>query len=786
MDEATKELFLVDTGSSFSILPHQSSEPASGPAISTADRTPIKCWGSRQRTLFSANHRFSWKFLLAAVAFPILGADFLENFDLMVDLKRRHLIRANRFYVELSAPPPGCNAAPIGVVADDKTSTTSSAAPSSSSPSGGYGSTCSPPSRRGTGQREEGAVDAARVGMDEREMEKLFPEVVNKSKKLPPVRHKVEHIIETTCTRPISSRYRRLDPAKLEAAKKEFAEMEAQGIIRRSSSSWSSPLHMVEKADGTWRPCGDYRRVNLATKPDLYPPPHMEDLSARLAGKVIFSKLDLRKGYYQIPVAREDVHKTAIITPFGLFEFLRMPFGLRNAGQSFQRFMDSVLEGLPHVFVYLDDVLVASTSREEHRRDLEEVMKRLKHQGLVLNREKCTFYATSVEYLGHVVSAAGISPLPTRVEAIQKLPAPSTRGELQRFLGMTNYYRRFIRGAASILKPLTDATRGPGGRATRLTWTAEMEKALQSAKRALVQAVPLVHPRAGGEISLAVDASDHHVGGVLQQREAGTWRPLAYYSRKMNDAEAKYSTFDRELLACVAAIRHFRFLLEGREFIILSDHKPLSYALHRVSDAWSARQQRHLAYVAEYTSVIRHVAGAENLVADALSRPPTTSSSSPSVDSRSTCSTPAEPRTVSAVVPPSSAEQPNWPAIAVGQATCHQTESLLKSQSLQLKRVTVGEDTVWCETSTGTLRPLIPVGHRQAVFDSVHGLAHAGTRATTRLITSRYVWPGLASDVKSWCQQCVQCQRAKVTQQETTATEKIAIPAGRFTHVHQR
>ena len=153
--------------------------------------------------------------------------------------------------------------------------------------------------------------------------------------------------------------------------------MESQGIIQRSRSSWSSQLHIVEKSDGSWRPCGDYQRLNLATKRDMYPPPHMEDLSSQLAGKKVFSKLDLRKGYYQVPVAAKDVPKTAVITPFSLFEFLRMPFGLRNAGQSFQRFMDEVLHGLDCIFVYLDNILVASNTVEEHHVHLKEVLKRL-------------------------------------------------------------------------------------------------------------------------------------------------------------------------------------------------------------------------------------------------------------------------------------------------------------------------------------------------------------------------------------------------------------------------
>ena len=183
---------------------------------------------------------------------------------------------------------------------------------------------------------------------------------------MPLVIHRVEHHIETD-GRPVAARYRRLDAAKLKAAQADFREMERQGVIRQSSSNWASPLHLVKKADGTWRPCGDFRQLNIQSKPDRYSCPNIGDLSAKLAGCHVFSKLDLRKGYHQVPVREADIHKTAVVTPFGLFEFLRMPFGLRNAGQTFQRMMDEILAGLDYCFVYYDDILVGSRSVEEHR-----------------------------------------------------------------------------------------------------------------------------------------------------------------------------------------------------------------------------------------------------------------------------------------------------------------------------------------------------------------------------------------------------------------------------------
>ena len=308
--------------------------------------------------------------------------------------------------------------------------------------------------------------------------------------------------------------------------------MEKQGIVRRSNSNWASPLHMVKKSDGTWRPCGDYRRLNTQTKPDLYTCPNIADLTARLEGCTIFTKLDLRKGYHQVPVEASSVPKTAIITPFGLFEYLRMPFGLRNAGQTFQRLMDEVLAGLDYCFVYLDDVLVASKTEDEHEQHLEEVLSRLQQHGLVLNGEKCVLGAPTVEYLGHKVSARGVEPLPAKVAAIRDFPQPKTVKQLQSYLGMVNFYRRFVKDAAGILKPLTDALRGAGGQAAKIQWSSAMEEAFRTSKQRLEAAAVLAHPGKHARLALSVDASESHVGAVLQQEvRGGALQPLGFFSK---------------------------------------------------------------------------------------------------------------------------------------------------------------------------------------------------------------------------------------------------------------
>ena len=289
------------------------------------------------------------------------------------------------------------------------------------------------------------------------------------------------------------------------------------------------------------------------------------------------------KGYLQVEVAPGDVPKTAIITPFGLFEFVRMPFGLKNAAQTFQRMMDRIFGGLPWAFVYLDDILVASSDMAAHLGHLEAIFKILAANGLVINPEKCCFAQQTVEFLGHAVSSAGILPLPAHVQAVAAFPRPANIKDLQRFLGMVNFFRRFLPGIARTLRPLTDALVGGG---KLLQWSVSLEAAFTAAKAALAAATVLSHPDSSAEVALATDASDSHVGGVLQQRQCvkgvAAWRPLAFFSAKLSSTQQRYSTFDRELLAAFLAIRHFRFALEGREFQLHTDHKPLVTAISRL------------------------------------------------------------------------------------------------------------------------------------------------------------------------------------------------------------
>jgi cleavage and polyadenylation specificity factor subunit 1 len=413
-----------------------------------------------------------------------------------------------------------------------------------------------------------------------------------------------------------------------------------------------------------------------------------------------------------------------------------------------------------------------------------------------------------VDFLGHHVSAEGATPLQSHIAAVQDFPPPTTVREVQGFLGMINFYRRFLPGIARTLAPLTDALKGGRKGAAAVEWSAAMQTAFQAAKEALCQASTLVHPDGTADLSLMVDASETHVGAVLQQRERGSpaWRPLGFFSQKLAAAQTRYSAFDRELLAIYSGIRYFRYMLEGRRFTVYTDHKPLTFALHKQAEPWTARQQRHFSYIAEFTGDIRHVAGSANGVADALSRPPpsavpctagqggktNSSIATTSGGLSSTVEALPAPEGASSTIAATSSPVPvsaageviDLAAIAAAQAACASTQQAACTSSLHVKTFEVEGVPLLCDTSTGTARPLVPAPHRRLLFDGIHNLAHPGVRATKRLIKSRFVWPGMGSDIADWCSECQACNRGKVTRHVKAPLQAIAVPDRRFSHLH--
>ena len=575
-DGLTGQKWLVDGGALLSIVPPTPQQRLKGPTSSSlkaANGTDIACYGTVTKTILIDKQTFTFDFVVAEVKSRILGADFLAHFYLAPNHRDALLINLQDYSTLPAEHARGYKSNPINFVSQGD--------------------------------------DPYYKLLDQ------YPEITTPSFTVKEPKHGVSHHIPTTCS-PIQSRARRLDPEKLAVAKAELDKLVDLGICYRGKSEWSSPLLVTTKPNGGWRVCGDYRRLNTATTDDRYPVRSIQDFTAELHGKTIFSKIDLLKGYHQIPVAPEDVGKTAVITPFGLYIFPRTPFGLKNAGQDFQRLMDSILGDLPRVYCYIDDILIASESVEQHIEDLKQVFETLAANGLVIQRSKCVLGVNSLEFLGYTVDVKGISPLPDRVKAIRATTPPTTIKELQRFLGMVGYYRRFIPKAALHLFHLFDALKG---KPKSLPWTPDCQASFDAIKEALASAALLFHPRPGAQLALTTDASNLAVGGVLEQRGPLGWEPLAFYSSKLKPNERLWPPYDRELLGAFKGIRHFKELIEGRNFTLYTDHQSLIPSLSKKTDPQTARQTYQLSCISEYTTDIRYVQGKANLVADALSRP---------------------------------------------------------------------------------------------------------------------------------------------------------------------
>jgi len=307
-----------------------------------------------------------------------------------------------------------------------------------------------------------------------------FPSLTRSSIAPKDIQHEISHAIVIQ-GQPVTAKARRLVPEKFKATKLEFEFMLQQGLCRPSKSCWASPLHLVSKKNGNWRPCGDYRKLNTITQPDCYPIPFLQDCVQFLHGATIFLTIDLIRAYQQIPIKEEDIPKTAIIIPFGLYEFPFMTFGLRNAAQTFQRFMDEVVRGLDFCYVYLDDILVASKTVEEHEH-LRRLFQRFEQFGVAINTTKCVFGVSEVSFLGHLISRKGLALSPQKVETIVKFPEPKDVKGLRPFLGMINFYHR-LPNIANTQAPLQEILKGQKkGSQIPVDWTTNRKTAFKKAK----------------------------------------------------------------------------------------------------------------------------------------------------------------------------------------------------------------------------------------------------------------------------------------------------------------
>ena len=434
---------------------------------------------------------------------------------------------------------------------------------------------------------------------------------------LPPDREIDFQIELAPGTEPISRAPYRMAPAELKELKVQMEEMVNKGFVRPSTSPWGAPVLFVKKKDGSMRLYIDYRELNKVTIRNQYPLPRIDDLFDQLQGAKVFSKIDLRSGYHQLRVHDDDVPKTAFRTRYGHFEFLVMPFGLTNAPAAFMDLMNRIFRPYldQFVIVFIDDILIYSGSEEEHAEHLRIVLQILREHRLYAKLSKCQFWLDSVTFLGHIVSAEGVSVDPQKVEAILNWKPPTSVTEIRSFLCLAGYYRKFVEGFSKIAAPLTRLTR----KEEPFLWSEACQQSFDELKRRLTSAPVLTLPSGQDGFAVYCDASRQGLGCVLMQND----KVIAYASRQLKKHEQNYPTHDLELASVVFALRIWRHYLYGVPCRIFTDHKSLQYLF--TQKELNMRQRRWIELIKDYECTIEYHPGKANVVADALSRRPMSS-----------------------------------------------------------------------------------------------------------------------------------------------------------------
>lgn len=613
----------------------------------------------------------------------------------------------------------------------------------------------------------------------------------------------ISHDIPLLDDVPIRQRHRRIPPSEYEMVKDHINQLLQAQVIRESSSPYASPIVLVRKKDGSLRLCVDYRKLNSITRKDAFPLPRIEESLDSLTGACMFSTLDLASGYNQVPVSEVDRPKTAFCTPFGLFEWNRMPFGLCNAPSTFQRLMQRIFgsEQGQSLLLYLDDIIVFSSSLSQHLERLGAVLGRLHSEGLKVRLNKCSFFQHKVHYLGHVISDKGVATDPGKVAAVADWPLPTTASELRSFLGFVSYYRRFVDGFAKLAAPLhrkvaewSGKSRGRSSKQGVGNWDQECQMSFEALKERLTNTPVLAYADFKLPFILEVDASHCGLGAVLSQEQDGKVRPIAYASRGLRPPErnmTNYSSMKLELLGLKWAMTEkFREYLLGHRCIVYTDNNPLS---HLLTAKLGAVEQRWAAQLASFDFEVRYRSGRSNRNADALSRqrdsvvtnqdlpvpgtlvphqlrdlhPPcveVTQAVVSALPGRSSMDIRAlqdsDPVIQEVATFWRSGREPNheerkWlspPATVL----LRQWDRLVERDSLLYRKIfsTDGGDPVY-----QLLLPAVLVEEVLTQLHNEHG--HQGTERTLALLRARCYWPGMSKAVTEWCQQCPRCQVAK-------------------------
>ncbi|WZY70984.1 hypothetical protein YC2023_003224 [Brassica napus] len=579
-------------------------------------------------------------------------------------------------------------------------------------------------------------------------------------------------------TAPLSKSPYRMAPAEMAELKKQLEELLDKGFIRPSSSPWGAPVLFVRKKDGSMRLCIDYRGLNRVTVKNKYPLPRIDELLDQLKGAKWFSKIDLASGYHQIPIEPNDIRKTAFRTRYGHYEFVVMPFGLTNAPAAFMKMMNSVFRDFldEFVIIFIDDILIYSKDEESHKKHLRAVLERLREHKLYAKLSKCSFWQKSIGFLGHIVSDQGISVDPEKIRAIKDWPRPRSATEVRSFLGLAGYYRKFVKGFASLAQPMTRLT----GKDVKFTWAEECEECFSALKNMLTSAPVLVLPEADQPYVVYTDASITGLGCVLTQHG----KVIAYASRQLRKHEGNYPTHDLEMAAVVFALKIWRSYLYGAKVQILTDHKSLKYIF--TQPELNLRQRRWMEFVADYDLDITYYPGKANLVADALSRKRADVSAEREADDLDGMVRALRLNVLTTTTEALGLE-------AVNQADLLTRIRLAQGQDENLNKVAQNDRTEYQIARDGTIlvngRISVPNDRslKEEIMREAHKSrfsVHPGATKMYQNLKKFYHWIRMKADVAEWVAKCSTCQLIKAEHQVPSGLlQSLPIPEWKWDHI---
>lgn len=582
-------------------------------------------------------------------------------------------------------------------------------------------------------------------------LEKIISENVGDKPEKLPATNVLKHVIDVGDHPPIKQPCYTIAYALQSYVQDQIDQKLADGIIEPSDSEWSSPIVVAKRPDGSLRMCQDFRRLNSVTKKNNHPIPAVDSILAKLRRSKVISTIDLSQAYHQVELEEHSRKYTAFRVPGrGIFQYKRMPFGLANAPGVFQGLIDKLFgpEFEPHVFAYLDDIIIVSETMEEHLYWLEKVLKILKEANLTINPEKCKFCRSEVTYLGYVLNSEGLQVDPAKIAPVQNYPAPQTPRQVRRFIGMASWYRQFIPNFASRCAPISKLLR----KKQAWTWGPEQQKAFEDVKSCLTSAPTLIRPDFTKPFVLQTDASTIGLGAVLGQKdEEGKEHVIAYASRVLHGPEANYTISELECLAVIWAIEKFRCYLEGWKFSVITDHSCLRWLVTIKNPA--GRLARWAMKLLVHDMEIIHRKGAGHHVPDALSRMYESVSDS-----------------LFALLEQPNVPENEWYAKRLSQvkeSPKKYKDWLVREEKLFYRHRNPLVDHVTQDHSEWKYVPL--EDEKSRILREAHDVgqaAHLGIEKTHNRILTRYFWPGLLKSVIDYVTKCDVCQRSKVSQRK--------------------